>query len=63
MYLPMFYVLPYGLGCVLSILAERFLGRTWTGENGIPIAAGLLVGDSLAGVAYSIYMLARNVPT
>jgi uncharacterized oligopeptide transporter (OPT) family protein len=63
MYLPMFYVLPYGLGCVLAILADRFLGRTWTGDTGIPIAAGLLVGDSLAGVAYSVYMLARNVPT
>lgn len=61
MYLPMFYVLPYGLGCVLAILSDRFLGRRFANENGIPIAAGLLVGDSLAGVAFSMIMLARNV--
>lgn len=60
MYLPMFYVLPYGLGCVLAIVSDRFAGRSWSNEFGIPIAAGLLVGDSLAGVAYSIFMLQKS---
>jgi uncharacterized oligopeptide transporter (OPT) family protein len=60
MYLPMFYILPYGLGCVLAVLSDRFIGRSWSNEFGIPIAAGLLVGDSLAGVAYSIFMLQKS---
>jgi putative OPT family oligopeptide transporter len=61
MYLPMFYVLPYGLGCILAIASNRWLGRNWSNENGIPIGAGLLVGDSLSGVAFSLYMLAKSV--
>ncbi len=61
MYLPMFYVLPYGLGCLLAMGAERGLGKRWSSETGIPIAAGLLVGDSLAGVGYATFRLAAEV--
>lgn len=61
MYLPMFYILPYGLGCVLAMLSDRFLGRRWSNESGVPIAAGLLVGDSLAGVIFSMVMLGSSI--
>jgi uncharacterized oligopeptide transporter (OPT) family protein len=57
MYLPMFYILPYGLGCLLVMLTDKKLGRAWSAEKGIPIAAGFLVGDALGGVIYSISML------
>lgn len=59
MYLPMKYVLTYGVGCVLAIVAERTVGRRWIGETGLPVAAGLLVGDSLAGVVFSMVQLVR----
>lgn len=59
MYLPLYYVLPYGVGCVLNILTQRFKGIAWMNDKGVPIAAGLLVGDSLAGVAFSVTMLVR----
>jgi len=58
MYLPMMYVLTYGVGCLLAIGAERRLGRAWVGETGLPVAAGLIVGDSLAGVIFSMVQLA-----
>jgi len=58
MYLPMMYVLTYGIGCVLAIAAEGTVGRRWVGETGLPIAAGLIVGDSLAGVIFSLLKLA-----
>lgn len=61
MYLPMFYILPYGLGCLLVMLTDRKLGRVWSAEKGIPIAAGLLVGDALGGVVFSITMLLRSM--
>jgi putative OPT family oligopeptide transporter len=61
MYLPMKYVLPYGLGCVLAITTEKTLGRGWNIDKGVPIAAGLLVGDALAGVVYSAYRLIAGV--
>ncbi len=57
MYLPMAFILPYGLGCVISICTEKAVGKTWNRETGIPIAAGLLVGGALAGVVFSIYKL------
>ena len=57
MYLPIFYVLPYGLGCLAVMATDRFKGRQWSTDNGIPVAAGLLVGDSLAGVAFATYKL------
>ncbi|HJZ84393.1 MAG TPA: OPT/YSL family transporter, partial [Polyangia bacterium] len=53
MYLPIAYILPYGLGCVLAVIAERW-NRRWADETGLPIAAGLLVGDSLAGVVVAL---------
>jgi putative OPT family oligopeptide transporter len=61
MYLPMFYVLPYGLGCLLQMAAQRFLGKNWSNETGVPVAAGLLVGDSLAGVVLSSILLAKGM--
>jgi uncharacterized oligopeptide transporter (OPT) family protein len=61
MYLPMFYVLPYGAGCLVSIAVHHRLGSKWSTDNAVPVAAGLLVGDSLAGVAFSVYMLARAI--
>lgn len=61
MYLPMFYILPYGLGCLLVMASDRFLGRGWSAEKGVPIAAGLLVGDALGGVVYSVTMLLRTL--
>lgn len=57
MYLPMFYILPFGLGCLLAMGSERWKGAKWTAEYGVPVAAGLLVGDSLAGVIYSTVKL------
>lgn len=59
MYLPMFYILPYGVGCLLVMGAVRFLGRRWADDVGLPIAAGFLVGDSLANVAVSFAKLSE----
>jgi len=60
MYLPMAYILPYGLGCVLAMAAKRYLGREWSSNIGIPVAAGMLVGDSLAGVVFSVIKLSAT---
>lgn len=58
MYLPVNYILPYGVGCALSMYAARRPGgKMWIANVGIPVAAGLLVGDSLAGVVFSFLKL------
>jgi putative OPT family oligopeptide transporter len=61
MYLPLFYVLPYGTGCLLAMAAEKTKGRKWTANVGFPVAAGLLVGDSLSGVVFALFKLGSNV--
>jgi uncharacterized oligopeptide transporter (OPT) family protein len=61
MYLPIAYILPYGVGCVAAMVAEKKKGRGWTTEVGFPIAAGLLVGDSLAGVVFSLFKLGTSL--
>jgi uncharacterized oligopeptide transporter (OPT) family protein len=47
MYLPVIYILTYGVGCVANMLVARFKGRTWAEEWGVPFCAGLIVGEAL----------------
>ncbi len=49
-YLPFNIVLTYSLGTLARELSDRFVGKTWSEEMGIPIAAGLIVGEALVGV-------------
>jgi uncharacterized oligopeptide transporter (OPT) family protein len=43
-------VLTYSLGTIARELSDRINGKTWSEEVGIPIAAGLIVGEALVGV-------------
>ncbi|NNF50256.1 MAG: oligopeptide transporter OPT family protein [Woeseiaceae bacterium] len=58
-YLPFNIVLTYSLGTLARELTDRFKGKTWSEEVGIPVAAGLIVGEALVGVgdALRIVML------
>jgi uncharacterized oligopeptide transporter (OPT) family protein len=53
-YLPFNIVLTYTIGTVLRVLADRAKGTEWSEGVGIPIAAGLLVGEALVGVGFAI---------
>jgi putative OPT family oligopeptide transporter len=56
-YMPFFIVLTYTLGVALRVLADRQKGRAWSENSGIPIAAGLIVGEALVGVGNAIYAI------
>ena len=49
-YMPFAIALTYTLGNILRIVADRTLGARWSHNVGIPIAAGLIVGEALVGV-------------
>jgi putative OPT family oligopeptide transporter len=49
-YMPFNIVLTYTFGCCLRILSNRTAGNSWSEEFGIPIAAGLIVGEALVDV-------------
>ena len=49
-YMPFNIVLTYTFGCCLRILCNKTAGHRWAEEFGIPIAAGLIVGEALVDV-------------
>jgi putative OPT family oligopeptide transporter len=53
-YLPFNIVLTYTIGTLLRVFTDWKKGKQWSEQVGIPIAAGLLVGEALIGVGFAI---------
>ena len=53
-YLPFNIVLTYSIGTILRLASDKWRGRAWSEDVGVPIAAGLIVGEALVGVGYSL---------
>ncbi len=56
-YLPFNIVLTYSLGTILRLFTDAKLGHRYAEEVGIPVAAGLIVGEALVGVGFAIYFI------
>lgn len=56
-YLPFNIVLTYSIGTLVRITTDWKLGRRWSEDVGVPIAAGLIVGEALVGVFYSLTLV------
>ncbi|MDY0356781.1 MAG: OPT/YSL family transporter [Sedimentisphaerales bacterium] len=54
-YLPFSIVLTYTIGTVLRIVSDRIKGRHYSEQTGIPIAAGLVIGEGIVGVGFAVY--------
>jgi len=54
-YLPFSIVLTYTIGTVLRIVSDRTKGRHYSEQVGIPIAAGLVIGEGIVGVGFAVY--------
>ncbi|NQV86755.1 MAG: OPT/YSL family transporter [Woeseiaceae bacterium] len=59
-YLPFNIVLTYSLGTLAREISDRVKGKTWSEEVGIPIAAGLIVGEALVGVGNAAFIVATS---
>ena len=59
-YLPFNIVLTYSLGTLAREITDRTKGKTWSEEVGIPIAAGLIVGEALVGVGNAAFIVATS---
>lgn len=57
MYLPIFFILTYGVGCVINILVASIKGRAWAEEWGVPFCAGLIVGEAMLALIISSIVL------
>ncbi len=56
-YLPFNIILTYTIGTLLRIFTDWKLGRKFSEDIGIPVAAGLIVGEALIGVGYSLWVV------
>ncbi len=54
-YMPFSIVLTYTIGNLLRLAADRVKGHRWVQDVGIPVAAGLIVGEALVGVGNAMY--------
>ncbi|MCB9742682.1 MAG: OPT/YSL family transporter [Alphaproteobacteria bacterium] len=57
MYLPFDITFGYGLGCLASMAIEKARGATFIEQKVVPFAAGLIVGEALTELGYSIYTI------
>ncbi len=56
-YLPFNIVLTYSLGTLLREVSDRKFGEHWSDNKGIPIAAGVIVGEALVGVGDAVRII------
>ena len=54
-YLPFNIVLTYSIGTALRLIIDWRKGKRFSNEVGIPVAAGLIVGEALVGVGFALY--------
>lgn len=60
-YMPFDIVLTYTIGCGLRIAADKYRGTLWVEGTGVPIAAGLIVGEALVGVGNALFHIIRRI--
>ncbi len=58
-YLPFYIVLTYSIGMLLRIILDWRKGQRFSEDVGIPIAAGLIVGEALIGVGFAVFFVVK----
>jgi len=56
-YMPFAIVLTYTIGNFLRIGADKAFGKSWVEGTGIPLAAGLIVGEAMVGVGDAMFIV------
>ncbi len=60
MYLPIVFILTYGVGCLLSMIAAKVVGKRPAEEWGVPFAAGLIVGEAIFSLVINSIVLIQG---
>ncbi len=60
-YLPFNIVLTYTIGTLLRLGTDRWQGKQFSEDVGIPIAAGLIVGEALVGVGNALVQVFKSL--
>ncbi len=59
-YMPFAIVLTYSIGCFIRIFVDWKKGTQFSHNVGVPIAAGLIVGEALTGIFYALFNVAKG---
>ncbi|MEC8425536.1 MAG: OPT/YSL family transporter, partial [Myxococcota bacterium] len=57
MYLPFSITLGYGIGCLMTMGMQWRLGPRFIEDKVVPLAAGLIVGEALTALGFSVYKI------
>jgi uncharacterized oligopeptide transporter (OPT) family protein len=57
MYLPIAYILTYGIGCLANMFVARVKGGEWAEEWGVPFCAGLIVGEGVLALILNFALM------
>jgi putative OPT family oligopeptide transporter len=60
-YMPFYIATTYTIGNIARIVFERVKGHRWCEDVGIPVAAGLIVGEALVGVGHAMIIFVGSV--
>lgn len=60
MYLPFEITLPYGIGCIISLVLEKRRGRQFYGDVIVPVGAGFIIGEALTSLTLALISLAQG---
>ena len=56
-YLPFSIILTYTIGTLIRLFTDARMGRAFAEDIGIPVAAGLIVGEALIGVFHALMVV------
>lgn len=59
-YLPVIYIFTYGVGCLVNMLVAKVKGRVWAEEWGVPLCAGLIVGEAMLALVINAIVLLQG---
>jgi uncharacterized oligopeptide transporter (OPT) family protein len=57
MYLPFSITLGFGAGSIITLGIEKFKSGKFIEEKIVPLAAGLIIGEALTELVYSLYRM------
>src|SRR5690606_7656739 len=60
MYLPFQFIATYGIGCIIQRVVSKWKGRQWSEDWGVPMAAGLVVGESILALIINLIVLSMG---
>ncbi len=60
-YMPFHIVLTYTMGNILRVISDSTMGTRFGYETGVPVAAGLIVGEALVNVGNAVFVIVKPV--